>query len=138
VKSKFRVVEGDKKPSIFQDLEALRIPPDADCAGEGDGTRQPIAKRRQFRRFDETWVEKLLPLLNPIGRLALVLLAEADFHRHIKVTSEVAKEARLTLKQQRGLLLQMEQLGLISIERRGRGRAQIATPLRLGGRPGRR
>jgi hypothetical protein len=96
------------------------------------------AKRRQFRRFDETCAEKLLPRLNPIGRLALVLLAEADFHRHIKATTEVAKAARLTLKQQRALLAELERLGLISIKRRGSGRAYIVTPLRLAGRPGRK
>jgi hypothetical protein len=95
-------------------------------------------ERRQFVRFDKTWAEKLLPLMNPMARLALVLLAKADFERHIKATSKTAKAGLLTLKQQRELLLQMERLELISIERRGRGRAQIVTPLRLGGRPDRR
>jgi hypothetical protein len=113
----------------------------AELARAKEEPQQPsprTRKSRQFRRFDETWAEKLLSLLNPIGRLALVLLAEADFHRHIKATSETAKAAGLSLKHQREALAKLERLGLISVERRGSGRAYIVTPLRLGGRPGRK
>jgi hypothetical protein len=116
----------------------LFLPDDyVDPAATTEDAERPH-KRRQFRRFDETWAEKLLPLMNPLGRLALVLLAEADFHQHIKATSETARAAGLTLKQQSTALARLERLGLASVERRGRGRPQIATPLRLAGRPRRR
>jgi hypothetical protein len=112
----------------------LFLPDDYGTLSATEGSEK-LPKRRQFRRFDETWAEKLLPLLNPIGRLALVLLAEADFHRHIKATSAISEAAKMALKEQRAILAKFELLGLISIEHRGRGRSQIVTPLRLGGRP---
>jgi hypothetical protein len=97
-------------------------------------------KRRQFRRLDEAWAEKLLadPRVPPMVRLVIVLLAEADFHRHIKITTTLAKEAGLTRHQKRAALKYLERQGYIAVAWRGSGRAPIATPLHLGGRPNRR
>jgi hypothetical protein len=103
--------------------------------------RRP-AKRRQFRRLDETWAEKLLTSNPLVSRgallLALVLLAEADFHERIKVTAEVTKVARLTRFRKRAALRDLERLGLIAVEWRGNGRAPIVIPLNLSRRPGRK
>jgi hypothetical protein len=71
-------------------------------------------------------------------RLALVLIAKADFDRCILIGTEIAAEASLTRNEKPQALRQLEELGLITVEWRGRGRAPIAAPLHLGGRPGRR
>ena len=96
MKSKLRVVEGGKPVSIFQDLEALRIPPDDD---EGSKEApQPSHKHRKFRLLDESWVELLLadPHTPPHIRLLVVLLGEADFHRRIKINDTIVKAAGLS------------------------------------------
>jgi hypothetical protein len=64
-----------------------------------------------------------------------VLLAEADFHLQIKVSAAISTAASLTPNEKRQALEQLEELGLIAVEWRGRGRVPIATPLRLRGRP---
>jgi hypothetical protein len=137
MKSKFRVVEGGKPASIFDNLEALRILPDE---GREEATQRVYNRRREFRRLDETWANLLLtdPDTPPWARLAIVLLAEADFHQHIKVTAKIATAAHLTRNQKRRALKHLERQGFISVEWRGRGRALIATPLQLSGRPRRR
>jgi hypothetical protein len=98
--------------------------------------------RRQFRRFDEMWAEKLLaagPSVRPeTWRLMTVLLAEADFKRRCPISAAISTAASLTRKQKRLALEQLEQLGLIAVEWRGRGRVPIAAPLHLASRPGRR
>jgi hypothetical protein len=140
VKQRLRVIQGGA-PSIFEDLEALRIPPDDEGLDEVPQSAHRT-KRRQFRRFDETWAETLLtadpPVSVAVWRLALVLLAAADFERHIKITVAITKTAQLTRFNKREVLERLEQLGLVRVEWRGRGRVPIATPLHLGGRPSRR
>ena len=100
------------------------------------------AKRRQFARYDETWRAQILAagrLVRPAThRLVAVLLAKADFERRILIGKEIAAEASLTRNEKRQALRQLEKLGLIAVERRGNGRAPIAIPLHLGGRPSRR
>jgi hypothetical protein len=106
------------------------------------GPSKKLAKSRKFRRFDETWAGPLLaadpPVNAAVWQLALVLLAQADFQRQIKITSTIAKEARLTHRTKRPAIEDLERLGLIQVEWRGRGRSPIATPLHLSGRPRRR
>jgi hypothetical protein len=120
--------------------EDLFLPDDygVQPAARADSEKPP--KRRRFRRLDEPWAERLLADTRtpPWIRLAIVLLAEADFHRRIKVSASVEKDARLTRRQKRPALEYLEQLGFIAAEWRGRGRAPIATPLHLTGRPGRK
>jgi hypothetical protein len=74
------------------------------------------SKGRQFRRFDETWAERLLaadpPVSRAVWRIALVLLAEADFNRKIKVSDEITKTARLTQRQKRAALERLEAAGI--------------------------
>jgi hypothetical protein len=100
------------------------------------------AKRRVYVRYDETWG-------GPIGvagrsvtaathRLVRVLLAKADFDRSILVGTQIEIAASVTRNEKRQALLQLEKLGLLAVEWRGRGRAPIATPLHLGGRPRRK
>lgn len=133
MKSKLHVVEGGKKPSIFRNLEALRIPPDDEDGPEE--ALQPPHKRRRFRRFDEIWAERLLTA-DPLPSreallLALVLVTEADFKRHITVATAITKAARLTRFNKRAALGDLERLGLVRVEWRGRGKAPIVTPLLL-------
>jgi hypothetical protein len=134
VKSKFRIVEGGKKHSIFQDLEALRIPPDdGEERVQPEEALQPSRERRKFRQLDEAWAERLLgdPYTPPHIRLLIVLLAEADFHGRIKVNDAIAKAAGLSRWQVYRALEHIKRQGYISIERRGRGKAPIVTPLHL-------
>jgi hypothetical protein len=124
----------------------IELPDDLFLADDDDGSVEPpparISRRRQFRRYDETWAAQMLASEPLVSRgallLALVLLAEADFHERIKVTAEITKAARLTRFRKRAALQDLERLGLIKVEWRGNGRAPIVTPLNLGGRPGRR
>ena len=122
--------------------EDLFLPDDyAEPAAAPEGSKRPI-KRRQFRRFDETWAEILLaadpPASAAVWRLALVLLAEADFHREILIADDISVAARLVRCRKRETLERMEQLGLIGVEWRGRGRAARVVPRRLDGRPSRK
>ncbi|MGA8761238.1 MAG: hypothetical protein WB611_33870, partial [Stellaceae bacterium] len=107
----------------------------------GESLERPTNKR-QFRRFDETWAEVLLaadpPVSAAVWRLALVLLAEADFHREILIADDVSAAARLGRSRKRETLERMEQLRLIKVEWRGQGRAARVVPYRLGGRPSRK
>jgi hypothetical protein len=140
MKSKFRVIEGGpegRTRSVFQDLEALRIRDDDDDDDLQERPSRLDEGRRKFRQLDESWVTRLLsdPHTPPWIRLAIVVLAEADFHRRIKITSAIEKAARLTRRQKRGALEHLERSGLISVEWRGRGRVPIATPLHLRRRP---
>jgi hypothetical protein len=48
VKSKLRVVEGDKPVSTFADLETLRIPPDE--GGPVEDPQPSLKSRKKFRR----------------------------------------------------------------------------------------
>ena len=77
------------------------------------------------------------PVSAAVCRLALVLLAEADFHREILIADDISVAARLVRSHKRETLERVEQLGLIEVEWRGRGRASRAVPRRLGSRPGR-
>jgi hypothetical protein len=122
------VYEADEKALATRAAAAAAEPVDA------------AAKRRQFRRLDETWAERLLsgPHTPPWIRLAIVLMAEADFHRRIRITRVIEKEARISRNQKRGALEHLERQGFISVEWRGQGRAPVATPLRLTGRPERK
>ena len=114
MRSELRIVEGDKKSSIFQDLEALRIPPGDDDLQD---TRQPpshTVKHRQFARYDETWRTAILAAGRSVRpathRLVAVLLAEADFHLQIKVSAAISTAASLTPNEKRQALEQLEKL----------------------------
>jgi hypothetical protein len=67
-----------------------------------------------------------------------VLLARADFERRILIGKEIEAEASLTWREKQSALQQLEELRLIAVERRGNGRAPMATLLCLDGRPHRR
>jgi hypothetical protein len=131
MKTKFEVIAGGKRRNVFDDLDALRI--------DDDGQPAPEIKRRQFTRYDEAWRATILAggrsVRPPTHRLVAVLLAEADFRRQIKIGAAISAAASLTSHEKRRALEQLEKLGLITVEWRGRGRIPIATPLRLGGRP---
>jgi hypothetical protein len=96
-------------------------------------------KGRQFARYDETWRAAILAAGRSVRpathRLVAVLLAEADFRRQIKASAAISTAASLTPNEKRQALEQLEKLGLIAVEWRGRGRVPIATPLHLSGRP---
>jgi hypothetical protein len=91
------------------------------------------AKPRKFRLLDEAWAERLLadPSTPPHVRLLIVLLAEADFHRHIKITDVIRKIAGLSRWQMYRALERVQRQGYVSVERPGRGKAPIVTPLHL-------
>jgi hypothetical protein len=70
VKSKFRVVKGGKPAGIFQNLEALRIPPDDD-QGSAEAPESARGKPRQR-------AERLQPLPEPYVRIPLRWLSKPD------------------------------------------------------------
>jgi hypothetical protein len=120
----------------------LFLPDDyGELPATAEGSEGPL-KRRQFARYDETWRAAILAAGRSVRpathRLVAVLLAEADFHRQIKVSAAISTAASLTPNEKRQALEQLEKLGLIAVEWSGRGKVPIVTPLHLSGRPARK
>lgn len=95
----------------------------------------PNPGERQFVKFDEAWRERLIsadpPVSEMVWRLAVTLLAEADFHRVIVINEDFTAAARLSDRRKRGALERLEQLGLARVEWYGRGKEPRVTPLHL-------
>jgi hypothetical protein len=122
MKSKFRVVEGGKrvKPSIFSDLEALRIPPD-------DGDLQEAQEHVEagdlwqdgaFAMVPKFW-HRRLRAINASGDLrglAWVLLYRANIKPCFPVTSREMFEAGVARQYKRVFLERLEAAGLVRVK----------------------
>jgi hypothetical protein len=120
MKSKFGVIEGGKggRPSIFQDLAALRIPSE-----ESEGETAPAKPQRlprgkaPFTRVFHSW----LPLFPPHDRLFLVLVYRSrEGRRKVRLTTEIAAEAGIAIRRKWRYARQLEEMGAIRLEREGR------------------
>ena len=109
------------------------------------GTLEPEQRgiRREFTRLDEIWRVALLdadpPATPQMWRLSVVILGRADFEDQFLAAGRLFAEARIastSARDRRAIIERLEQLRLIAVEWRGRGRAPMIRPLHLR-RPGR-
>jgi hypothetical protein len=122
--------------------DGLFLPDDYQAAAASpEGGGKP-ASGRVYIRYDETWSAPIdaagRSVTAATHRLIKVLLAKADYARCIKANIKIEIAANVTRHEKREALLQLEKLGLVTVEWRGRGLAPFVTPLHLGGRPKRK
>ena len=147
MKSKFRVVEGDKRPSIFRNLEALRIVDDDDHSPEEVQTPSEASdvsgawERGLFAIWPELWHDPLKELRDPgagLYRLSWVLLYRAHIEPRFPVTSRMMFKAGVARQYKRRILERLENAGLVRDEWRPPPQVPWVTVLHRAGRRGRR
>jgi hypothetical protein len=148
MKSKFRVVEGDKKPSIFANLEPLRIVNDDENSPKevltpSETSEAPEAwERGVFAMWPKLWHDRLKELRNAgadLYRLVWVLLYRGNLgEKRFPVPSRMMFMAGVHRQHKRRVLEQLESGGLIRVEWRPAPQVPWVTVLHLAGRRGRR
>jgi hypothetical protein len=143
MKSKFRIVEGGKpaKPSIFQDLEALRITPDDDDEGPKETPQHvetgEVWPAGTFALVPKLWHDRLKELPDPGGNLyslAWVLLYRANLKPRFPVTEREMFTAGVARQHKRRILERLEAAGLIRVEWKPATRVPWVTVLHRVGR----
>ena len=141
MKSKLRVVEGGRKHSIFQDLEALRIPPDDEDDKDPKEAPQHVEAREvwqdgTFAMVPKLWHRRLSEIgaSGDLRSLAWVLLYRANLKPRFPVTSREMFEAGVVRQHKRQLLERLETAGLIRVEWRPAPQVPWVTVLHQGRR----
>jgi hypothetical protein len=121
-RSKLRVVEGGKRESIFDNLEALRIPPDDEEGPEEALQPDEASEVEQLGTFAmvpmATWLKRLseIKASGDLCRLAVVLLYRANLKSRFPVTSREMFAAKVGSRHKRELLERLETAGLIKVK----------------------
>jgi hypothetical protein len=143
MKSKLRVVGGGRPFSIFEDLEALRIPPDDD---EGPEEAQEYVETEEvwpdltFAMVPKLWHRRLrkIKASGNLRGFAWVLLYRANLKSRFPVTSREMFEAGVAHQYKRAFLERLESAGLVRVEWQPAPRVPWVTVLHRGGRRGKR
>ena len=141
MKSKYRVVEGGRPASIFDNLEALRIPPDDD-EGSVEAKEHVDAgevwQNGTFAMVPKLWHRRLreIKASGDLRGLAWVLLYRANLKPRFPVTSREMFEAGVARQYKRAFLEQLESAGLIRVEWHPVPRVPWVTVLHRVGRHG--
>jgi hypothetical protein len=139
----FRLIEGGKKPSIFADLDALRIEPESDDGlakalqhSDGGGGEPPPTA---FAMVPKLWFDRLKTLNRPAGlwRFAWVLVYRANLKPRFPVTSTIMWEAGVARQYKRKFLELLKGLGLVRVDWHPPPRVPWVTVLHLPKRRGR-
>jgi hypothetical protein len=140
-KPKLRLVE--TQPSIFANLEALRIVDDDESSSkevQAPSEAPEAWERGPFAMFPKLWHDRLKDLPGADSyRLAWVLLYRGNLgERRFPVTSRLMFMAGVHRQHKRRVLERLESEGLIRVEWRPAPQVPWVTVLHLAGRCGRR
>jgi hypothetical protein len=140
VKQRLGVVQGGA-PSIFEDLEALKIEPDENEGSEANLQRieEEAWQRGSFAIVPKLWHDRLKEIRasGDLHRLAWTLLYRANLEPRFPVTSRTLFAAGVARQHKRSLLERLEFAGLVRVEWRPAPQVPWVTVLRRAGRRGR-